>query len=244
MVVLRRICAALFTTTLLATAGVVVPASVPAAQAAIPVPSPLVDGMGTRAATDPADLQVLVNKAYPMTPRDWEPERLTRPDVRATGANDRLRPVAAHALDRLAAAAERATGQELVLVSGYRDAESQQRLYRRYVERDGRATADTYSARGGYSEHQTGLAADVSEAGTPYTRFDGTRTSRWVEAHAWRYGFVVRYPRGAHDVTGYASEAWHLRYVGVGLAAHMHVAGVATLEEASGTGPAPDYDPR
>ncbi|MEN5075498.1 M15 family metallopeptidase [Isoptericola cucumis] len=229
---------------MLTTAAVAGGAGAPAATAAIPVPAPLVDGVGRHAATDPADLQVLVNKAYPVTPRDWAPERLTRPDVRAVGGNDQLRPVAAHALERLAAASERATGRELVLQSGYRDADTQQRLYRRYVERDGRAAADTYSARGGYSEHQTGLAADVSEAGTPYTRFDGTRTSRWVEAHAWRYGFVVRYPRGARAVTGYAPEAWHLRYVGVGLAAHMHVAGVTTLEEASGTGPAPDYPPR
>jgi D-alanyl-D-alanine carboxypeptidase len=246
VLVLRRICVTAVASAILATAGAVAPAAAApvstAADAAIPVPGPLIDRVGSRGASwDPDDVQVLVNKEHPVTPRDWVPPRLVRPDVATSGGNDLLRPVAARALVRLARASERATGRELVLVSGYRSADYQQRLYRRYVESHGRQEADTFSARGGFSEHQTGLAADVTESGTPYTRFARTATSRWVEANAWRYGFVVRYPRGARDVTGYAAEAWHLRYVGVGLASHLHLAGVTTLEEASGAGPAPDY---
>jgi len=214
------------------------------AGAAIPVPSPDGQGFLTRGVTpaeNPADPLVLVNKIHPLAPRDWAPDDLARPDVATLGAHDELRTEAARALEELAAGAEGATGHELVLVSGYRSADYQRRLYARYVDAHGRRAADTFSARAGHSEHQTGLAADVTEEGTTYTRFGRTDTGRWVAGHAWRYGFVVRYPRGAEHVTGYAAEPWHLRYVGTELATRMHLAGTATLEEAFGVRPAPDY---
>ncbi|WP_166843812.1 M15 family metallopeptidase [Isoptericola sp. BMS4] len=226
------------TTTALAGLGVAAGTS---AQAVLPVPGPSLGEVTFAAADDPAHPWVLVNKTHPITPRDWAPQRLVRPDVAALGAHDRLRPVAARALEQLAAASERATGHELVLVSGYRSAAYQGDLYDRYVASHGRREADTFSARSGHSEHQTGLAADVTEAGTPFTRFGGTESGRWVREHAWRYGFVVRYPAGERAVTGYAPEPWHLRYVGVGLASHLRLSDATTLEEALGTGPAPDY---
>ena len=151
---------------------------------------------------------------------------------------------AARALEDLAVAARHATGHELVLASGFRSADYQRRLYARYVEAHGRRAADTFSARPGYSEHQTGLAADVAQAGTPYTELGRTETGRWVASQAWRYGFVVRYPEGREAVTGYAPEPWHLRYVGTDLSVPMHLAGTTTLEEAFGADPAPDYVPR
>ena len=190
-------------------------------------------------ATHPRDPAVLVNKARPIEPRDWEPGRLVRPDVTTSGRHVRLRPVAADALATLAAAAQEATGERLVLVSGYRSAAYQERLYDRYVRRHG-AAADRFSARSGHSEHQTGLAADVTQAGVELTRFGETPSSDWVEDHAWRHGFVVRYTRGNTHVTGYAPEPWHLRYVGPDLAAYLHHTGL-TLEEALGAGAAPDY---
>jgi D-alanyl-D-alanine carboxypeptidase len=240
--VLRRICVTAVAAGILATPliGVGLDAE-PAARAAIPVPGPSLGDPAHSTTDDPADLWVLVNKAHPITPRGWSPDRLVRPDLATIGAHDELRPVAARALERLATDAEEATGHELVLVSGYRSAAYQRDLYERYVARHGQAKADTFSARGGHSEHQTGLAADITQAGTPFTRFGGTESGRWVRQHAWRYGFVVRYPAGEQAVTGYAPEPWHLRYVGVGLAAHMRLTGTATLEEAFGTGPAPDY---
>ncbi|MFC8599518.1 M15 family metallopeptidase [Isoptericola sp. NPDC057191] len=226
----------------LAVCGAAVPAA--AAGAAIPVPRPDDTVVLTSAWTpvdDPADPLVLVNKARPIAPRGWAPEHLVTPDVPALGGHDRLRPVAARALERLAAAADAATGRELVLASGYRSEADQRRLYARYVEGHGRREADTFSARPGFSEHQTGLAADVAQRGTSYTRFGRTETGRWVASHAWRYGFVVRYPRGAAAVTGYSAEPWHLRYVGTTLTTRMHLAGTATLEEAFGVAPAPAY---
>ncbi|MEL7978257.1 M15 family metallopeptidase [Isoptericola sp. F-RaC21] len=226
-------------------AGTVAPG--PAAHAGMPDPRPGGESILSRTwepTRDPADPTVLVNKAHPVTPRDWAPGDLVRPDVTALGEHDRLRADAARALERLAAAAQRATGHELVLASGYRSADYQRRLYARYVDEHGRRAADTFSARPGFSEHQTGLAADVAEADTPYTRFGSTETGRWVAAQAWRYGFVVRYPRGERAVTGYSPEPWHLRYVGTELTTGMHLAGTATLEEAFGVAPAPDYPAR
>lgn len=230
---------------LLTVAGTVVPAG--DASAALPDPRPGGGSLLSRTwapSHDPADPTVLVNKTRPVTPAGWAPDDLVRPDVPVLGEHDLLREDAAGALERLAADAEDATGRELVLASGYRSVEYQARLYARYVEAHGRRAADTFSARPGFSEHQTGLAADVAEAGTPFTRFGSTETGRWVAEQAWRYGFVVRYPEGRQAVTGYTPEPWHLRYVGTGLSVPMHLAGTATLEDAFGVGPAPDYAPR
>ncbi|MFE7404546.1 M15 family metallopeptidase [Isoptericola sp. NPDC057559] len=239
--VLHRFCAASVAGAVVA-CGVIVPAA--AAGAAIPVPRPDDAMVLTRAWTpvdDPADPLVLVNKSRPISPRGWAPDDLVRPDVPALGGHDRLRPRAARALERLAAAADHATGRELVLASAYRSEADQRRLYARYVAGHGRREADTFSARPGFSEHQTGLAVDVTQQGTSYTRFGRTETGRWVAANAWRHGFVVRYPKGAEDVTGYSAEPWHLRYVGTALATRMHLAGTGTLEEAFGAAAAADY---
>jgi len=185
---------------------------------------------------DPASLTALVTKADGVSPRTWAPRRLVRPDIATLGHNDRLRPLAAVALERLAAGARRATGRELVLASGYRSYAYQASLYHRYVGSDGAAAA-SFAARAGHSEHQLGLAADVAQAGSPFTRFGETRSGRWVARHAWRYGYVVRYPSGEQDRTGYEPEPWHLRYVGSSLAAYLHHAGISTLEEAFSTPP-------
>ncbi|MFD6178259.1 MULTISPECIES: M15 family metallopeptidase [unclassified Isoptericola] len=239
--VLHRFCAASVAGAV-AALGVVVPAAV--AGAAIPVPRPDDAMVLTRAWTpvdDPADPLVLVNKSRPISPRGWAPDDLVKPDVPALGGHDRMRPRAARALERLAAAADDATGRTLVLASAFRSMPDQRRLYARYVAGHGSDDADTFSARPGFSEHQTGLAVDVAQQGTSYLRFGRTETGRWVARNAWRYGFVVRYPKGAADVTGYSAEPWHLRYVGPALTTRMHLAGITTLEEAFGVASAPDY---
>lgn len=113
--------------------------------------------------------------------------------------------------------------------SGYRSYATQKQMYDTYVARDGQAKADTYSARPGFSEHQTGLAFDIKHS-------DGTLLSRnpevaWVANNAWRYGFIVRYPAGKQSITGYQYEPWHLRFVGsANLAADITNSGLC-LEE-------------
>lgn len=100
--------------------------------------------------------------------------------------------------------------------SGFRSYEYQASLYQTYVNRDGQSLADTYSARPGYSEHQTGLAFDILNAhGELLGEQPGdTEAIAWLHQHAHEYGFVVRYPEGKEAITGYQPEPWHLRFIG------------------------------
>ena len=96
--------------------------------------------------------------------------------------------------------------------SGFRSYATQAQLYQSYVSQEGQAAADRYSARPGYSEHQTGLAFDV--IGTDGQLVEDSSAAQWLLEHAPDYGFVVRYPRGKESITGYMHEEWHLRYIG------------------------------
>ena len=88
------------------------------------------------------------------------------------------------------------------------------KLYQNYVAQDGIAAADTYSARPGYSEHQSGLVVDIDNGKVPYTSFETTKEYTWMVDHAYQFGFILRYPKGTDAITGYQFEAWHYRYVG------------------------------
>ena len=111
--------------------------------------------------------------------------------------------------------------------SGYRSYSYQSSLYNNYVNSYGQAQADRFSARPGYSEHQTGLAFDLKHSNG--TLIETTPEVNWIAAHAHEYGFIVRYPSGKESVTGYMPEPWHLRYVG-DQASAIYASGL-TLEE-------------
>jgi D-alanyl-D-alanine carboxypeptidase len=149
-----------------------------------------------------------------------------------------MRKEAAEALERLFAGAEE-DGIYLAGVSAYRSHETQKALFERYVKRDGYEKARTYSALPGTSEHETGLAVDVSGSdGTCAAAdcFGNTKEAAWLEEHAAEYGFIIRYPEGKKDITGYQYEPWHLRYVGIALAEELASSG-ETLEEYYGAVP-------
>jgi len=99
----------------------------------------------------------------------------------------------------------------IFLSSGFRSYETQDEIYNNYVYTHGQATADTFSARPGFSEHQTGMAIDVNEISDA---FIGTPEAIWLEEHCTEYGFIIRYPQGKDSITGYKYEPWHIRYVG------------------------------
>ncbi|MCG2623657.1 M15 family metallopeptidase [Arthrobacter sp. I2-34] len=184
-----------------------------------------------------SSLQVVVNKQRPLNPATYVPSSL----VRVTGL--KVRSEAADAFKRLARAAK-ADGVTVTLVSGYRSYAQQESLYNDYVRQYGQATADTLSARPGFSEHQTGLAVDIGNpngACALAACFASTPAGRWAADHADEYGFVIRYPEGSGGITGYTYEPWHLRYVGTAaLAAEIEAA--ATMEQYFGLPPAPDYN--
>lgn len=125
-----------------------------------------------------------------------------------------------------AAAAE---GIELRIASGYRSYDYQKELYNSYLKRPGQTQkyVETYSARPGHSEHQTGLAIDVNNASSS---FEGTPEQKWLEAHCVEYGFIIRYPKGKESVTGYKYEPWHIRYLGKETAQKVYESGLC-LEE-------------
>lgn len=125
-------------------------------------------------------------------------------------------------------------GLNIYISSGFRSYETQDAIYNNYVAVNGQATADTFSARPGHSEHQTGLAIDVNEISDA---FIGTPEAIWLEEHCVEYGFIIRYPQGKQGITGYKYEPWHIRYVGKENAKIIHEAAIAagdpylTLEE-------------
>lgn len=188
-------------------------------------------------------IDVLVNKQHPLCPVGYAPE-VRAVAVPSAGSEQYLRPEAAERLEAMHQASLDETGLGFLLASGYRSYDAQVSTYGYWVELDGQAVADTYSARPGYSEHQTGLAMDVVDldnACNGEACFGSTAEGLWIAENAWRFGFIVRYPDGHEATTGYIWEPWHLRYVGADIAAAMHDRGIATYEDYLGAGPAPGY---
>ncbi len=102
----------------------------------------------------------------------------------------------------------------IIAMSTYRSYEYQVNLYNNYAKADGKEKADTYSGRPGYSEHQTGLAVDVYNGKESYTNFEVTEEFKWMQENAYKYGFILRFPKDKTKETGYEYESWHYRYVG------------------------------
>jgi D-alanyl-D-alanine carboxypeptidase len=177
--------------------------------------------------TDPRSIWVIVNKTHPVTPTDFRPEvALVRGYQVATAA--------AGPLERLLAAGDR-RDLGFKIASAFRSYGYQYGVHAATAAARGAAGADLVSARAGYSEHQTGLAADLITPDDPGCDFDAcfahTPAGRWLAHNAWRFGFVVRYQPATTAVTGYSPEPWHLRYVGRPLAREMRETGIATLEQ-------------
>ncbi len=153
---------------------------------------------------------LIVNKTYSL-PKNYNPK---------------VNKTALKALKNMQADAK-ALGLDLKLVSGYRSYETQKKLYENYVLKDGVEKANTYSAKPGNSEHQTGLAFDIGKVDSSFANTD---EAKWIEKNAHLYGFIVRYPKDKIDVTGYIYEPWHVRYLGVDLATKVWESNL-TLEE-------------
>lgn len=120
-------------------------------------------------------------------------------------------------------------GLNIYIASGYRSYSYQETLYNNYSAVSGVAGADTYSARAGHSEHQTGLCFDLNSVDDSFAYTD---EGKWIQENAYLYGFVIRYPKGKEEITGYQYEPWHLRYVGKELAYELyHQGNWITMEE-------------
>ncbi len=153
---------------------------------------------------------LIANKTYSL-PEDYDP-----------GVDE----TAQAALDRLIQGAAK-EGLNLYVISDYRSYRHQTNTYARFCNKDGKAEADRYSARPGHSEHQTGLAFDLNST---KQSFGETAEGKWIAAHCWEYGFILRYPQDKEAITGYMYEPWHLRYLGEELAQDVTESGLC-LEE-------------
>lgn len=179
--------------------------------------------------------RVLINKDYPL-PADYAPDDLVVPDILFSinyySDKKLMRQNAAWALEEMFAASE-GCGLSLTAISGYRSYERQNQIYQQNLVTAGEEHTGLYSAKPGYSEHQSGLSIDVSAPSADYhleEDFAETPEGKWLDENCWKYGFIIRYPKGKSEITGYAYEPWHIRFVGKKLASYLYKNGI-TLEE-------------
>ena len=196
-----------------------------------------------RSISDPTSSWVLVNRRNPLSPRTFEPGDLMVPPMSHAG-DHQLRLDAARALGAMASAVADASGR-VGIDTAYRSYATQDALYDARLATRGRTWTDTWYARPGYSEHQTGLTVDLLPVGEPNCTIndciDETPQGRWLARNSWRFGYILRYEKGYRSTVGLGFEPWHFRYVGTELARAYHEGGWHTLEGFLGEPPAPSY---
>ena len=191
---------------------------------------------GKRVIQNPDNPLILVNKEFSLS-QEYVPQDLVRPNIAFSFGDEDieksyLRKEAALALEEMFGDAAE-VGIELFAVSGYRSYERQNSNFQNNVNRLGEDEAIRVSASPGNSEHQTGLAMDISSRSADLLltqKFGETVEGKWLMDNAHHYGFILRYPEGLEDITGYIYEPWHYRYVGVEIATEIKDRQI-TLEE-------------
>lgn len=184
---------------------------------------------------NPDSILVLVNKERKL-PDFYVPNDLTIPNVRFSFDGDKekmkMRKEAAASLENLFKGAEQ-DGIYLFAVSAFRSYDRQKALHTMYRRTEGEAAAAASSASPGTSEHQTGLAVDLTAQSVKFEvtpAFEKVKEGQWLARHAHEFGFIIRYPKDKTAVTGYTYEPWHIRYVGNPHATYLYEHRL-TLEE-------------
>ncbi|MDO4963669.1 MAG: M15 family metallopeptidase, partial [bacterium] len=166
-------------------------------------------------------MYTLVNKYFYLDEK-YIPEDIVSVDKNYTVYNAKINKTV---YDNFMKLANDAKDENLTIkiTTGYRDYNFQNTLYNNYVKADGVINADKYSARPGYSEHQLGYSVDLTNAkNVSFDEFEDTEEFRWLKDNAYKYGFILRYPKDKEYITGYIYEAWHYRYVGVDIASYIY----------------------
>ena len=161
---------------------------------------------------------MMVNKTYGL-PESYIPVDTKESCIGKTSTcNKCINKTAYEAFNKMRADAS-SIGLNIYIASGYRPYVGQESIYNRYIKRDGKEAADTYSARPGYSEHQTSYSFYLNSITDSFIK---TKEGLWVNDNAYLYGFIIRFPKGKDSITGYKYEPWHLRYVGYDLAKKLY----------------------
>ncbi|MBQ8305932.1 MAG: M15 family metallopeptidase [Blautia sp.] len=206
--------------------GTLVPEEAPEAEEAIPEEAPVEmvpDPYPGRPAVDTDSWEfILANPTHSV--KEYEPKVAALEGIEL---DERIIPAMKDFVE-----AARAQGLSVVLASGYRGYAEQTWLFQEKVSEYGEERAETIVARPGTSEHQTGLAADITDAYYEVKKqeLEYTDLYEWMSRHCQEYGFIVRYPRDKEDITGIIYEPWHFRYVGIPAATYIMEQGI-TLEE-------------
>lgn len=169
---------------------------------------------------NPNDLLVLVNKNNRLRD-DFIPNDLIKLDINYSYDNKYLKKIAAKSFYKLSKDADK-NGYRIIIVSGYRSYTYQDKLFNYYVHEKGINYALMCSAKPGHSEHQTGLAIDVEGSNYDYNLFEEAKEFKWMVQNAHKYGFILRYPKGKEQITGFKYEPWHYRYVGKKVANYIY----------------------
>lgn len=177
---------------------------------------------------NPSSYNILINKNNSLT-KGYIPDDLEPINLNYACKNKYLKKEARVAFEKMSKKAK-TEGFDIIAVSTYRSYEYQEKLYNNYVIDKGKYYADLASARPGHSEHQTGLAVDVANSTLDYDNFESTKEFIWMKNNAYKYGFILRYPKAKFHITGFKYEPWHYRYVGVDIATYIHKNNL-TLEE-------------
>jgi D-alanyl-D-alanine carboxypeptidase len=177
---------------------------------------------------NPNDILVLVNKQNKLDKND-KANDLEMLDTKYANENKLLRKEAKINIENLIKEAQK-DGFDITVVSAYRSFDYQKMLFTNYVKNYSKKYALSCSAKAGHSEHQTGLAVDVMGENKDYNLFEETKEMKWMSKNAHKYGFILRYPKGKENITGFKYEPWHYRYVGVEAATEIYEKNI-TLEE-------------
>lgn len=165
-------------------------------------------------------IYVIANK-YIKLPKDYKPNNLKEISLTYSIGGMYLVENAKEAFEELAKTAKE-EGYTIRAMSTYRSYTKQENLYNGYVQQNGVEATDKDTARPGHSEHQTGLSVDVDNSKISYNKFETTNEFTWMQNNAYKYGFILRYPKGKEFITGYVYESWHYRYVGKEIANYIH----------------------
>lgn len=195
----------------------------------------VITSQGKQLITDTDDVLIVINKKRYLA-ADYKPGDLVIPNVKFSfdGEHEKkyMRKEAASALEELFTQAKE-EGIHLFALSGYRSYSTQERIFNNRANKVGEEEANKLSARPGESEHQTGLAMDITSQSVQFDltqEFGNIAEGKWVKDNAHKFGFIIRYLEDKTDITGYSYEPWHIRYVGKDVAEKIYKDGI-TLEE-------------